>query len=95
MIFRPNRGGRGNAGCRDTARRQRAGTVAGFEHWTSKRAGNDNVPLFIWRKQLRNSTESRGTIQFVHGASVSSTPVFYLQIPRRHRITPESDTLTG
>lgn len=63
--------------------------MAGFEHWTSKRAGNDNVPLFIWRKQLRNSTESRGTIQFVHGASVSSTPVFYLQIPGR----PESSTM--
>jgi pimeloyl-ACP methyl ester carboxylesterase len=63
--------------------------VAGFEHWTSKRAGNDNVPLFMWRKQLHNSTESRGTIQFVHGSSVSSTPVFYLQIPGR----PESSTM--
>ncbi len=71
------------------AAQSRAGTVAGFEHWTSKRAGNDNVRLFMWRKQLRNSTDSRGTILFVHGSSVSSTPVFDLQIPGR----PESSTM--
>ena len=77
------------------AAQSRSGTVAGFDHWTSKRADNDSVRLFMWRKQLRNSTESRGTILFVHGSSVSSTPVFDLQIPGRHRLTPESDPLTG
>jgi pimeloyl-ACP methyl ester carboxylesterase len=74
----------------------RAGTAAavdGFEHWTVKRVGNDNVRLFMWRKQLRDSARSvgnaRGTIVLVHGSSVSSTPVFDLQIPGR----PESSTM--
>ena len=84
-----------NAQAQAEAAQSRSGTVAGFDHWTSKRADNDSVRLFMWRKQLRNSTESRGTILFVHGSSVSSTPVFDLQIPGRHRLTPESDPLTG
>ena len=68
-----------------------AGEIVGSEHWTIKRAGNDNVRLFMWRKQLRNSNAllRRGTILFVHGSSVSSTPVFDLQIVGR----PESSTM--
>ena len=65
------------------------GDVVGFEHWAVKRAGNQDVRLFMWRKQLRGGTASKGTILFVHGSSVSSTPVFDLQIPGR----PQSSTM--
>ena len=64
-----------------------APAVIGTEHWATKRAANQNVRLFLWNKKLRNPAEasgrasSRGTILFVHGSSVSSTPVFDLQIP--------------
>jgi pimeloyl-ACP methyl ester carboxylesterase len=66
--------------------------VSGSEHWTSKRAGAENVRLFLWRKRLRNASAGgarRGTILFVHGSSVSATPVFDLQIPGR----PEASTM--
>src|SRR6202165_195201 len=68
--------------------------VSGTHHWTVKRAGSDNVKLFLWRKQLRNrvadgSSDKTGTILFVHGSSVSATPVFDLQIPGR----PETSTM--
>ncbi len=66
--------------------------VSGTEHWTSKRAGAENVRLFLWRKRLRNVSAGgprRGTILFVHGSSVSATPVFDLQIPGR----PEASTM--
>ena len=70
--------------------------VSGTEHWTVKRAGADNVRLFMWRKQLQNpaaangSVDTRhGTILFVHGSSVSATPVFDLRIPGK----PEASTM--
>lgn len=65
--------------------------VVGQEHWAVKRAGGENVRLFMWRKQLLspNGAARRGTIVFVHGSSVSSTPVFDLQIAGR----PESSTM--
>jgi pimeloyl-ACP methyl ester carboxylesterase len=67
--------------------------VAGQEHWATKRVGADNVKLFLWRKQLRdppaNTAGRRGTILFVHGSSVSATPVFDLQIPGK----PEASTM--
>ena len=65
--------------------------VSGTEHWTVKRAGSDNVRLFLWRKQLRNraASDKSGTILFVHGSSVSATPVFDLQI----RGKPEASTM--
>jgi non-heme chloroperoxidase len=70
--------------------------VAGTEHWTVKRAGTDNVKLFLWRKHLKDATSAgasgkaaRGTILFVHGSSVSATPVFDLQIPGK----PEASTM--
>src|SRR3954464_6080284 len=61
--------------------------VKGSEHWTTKQAGGENVRLFMWSKRAVNA--SKGTILFVHGSSVSSTPVFDLQIPGR----PESSTM--
>src|SRR6059036_2003705 len=39
--------------------------VAGTEHWTVKRAGADNVKLFLWRKRLKSPSATsarRGTI---------------------------------
>ena len=67
--------------------------VSGTEHWTTKRAGADSVKLFLWRKRLKDAAAStaarRGTILFVHGSSVSATPVFDLQIPGK----PEASTM--
>jgi pimeloyl-ACP methyl ester carboxylesterase len=65
--------------------------VIGTEHWTVKRAGADSVKLFLWRKRLKHpaGNASRGTILFVHGSSVSATPVFDLQIPGK----PEASTM--
>lgn len=65
--------------------------TVGTEHWATKRVANHNVRLFMWRKVLRDPSRAprRGTILFVHGSSVSSTPVFDLQIAGR----PESSTM--
>jgi pimeloyl-ACP methyl ester carboxylesterase len=65
--------------------------VSGTQHWVQKRAGTDNVRLFLWRKRLKDrpDADARGTILFVHGSSVSSTPVFDLQIPGK----PEASTM--
>jgi pimeloyl-ACP methyl ester carboxylesterase len=64
-----------------------AGRVASSEHWTTKRTAAGDVRLFMWRKQMHS--RPKGTILFVHGSSVSATPVFDLQIPGR----PESSTM--
>jgi pimeloyl-ACP methyl ester carboxylesterase len=69
------------------AQAQAPSPVTGTEHWTTKQAGAEKVRLFMWRKRAANA--SKGTILFVHGSSVSSTPVFDLQIPGR----PESSTM--
>src|ERR1700686_5394954 len=65
--------------------------VSGTEHWAVKRAGSDNVKLFLWRKQIKKrvASDKRGTILFVHGSSVSATAVFDLQIPGK----PEASTM--
>jgi len=63
--------------------------VSGSEHWTKKRTGAEDVRLFLWRKQLKGAKANSGTILFVHGSSVSSTPVFDLQIPGK----PEASTM--
>src|SRR5437773_9766145 len=67
--------------------------VSGAEHWTTKRVGADSVKLFLWRKRLKDAAAStaarRGTILFVHGSSVSATPVFDLQIPGK----PDASTM--
>jgi pimeloyl-ACP methyl ester carboxylesterase len=61
--------------------------VRGSEHWATKQAGDQQVRLFLWRK--RSLTATKGVILFVHGSSVSSTPVFDLQIAGR----PEASTM--
>jgi pimeloyl-ACP methyl ester carboxylesterase len=61
--------------------------VNGSEHWTTKQVDGEKVRLFLWRKRTLNAP--KGAILFVHGSSVSATPVFDLQIPGR----PESSTM--
>jgi pimeloyl-ACP methyl ester carboxylesterase len=54
-------------------------TVEGEEHWTNK----DDIRLFLWRKCLVEPGQRIGTMLFVHGSSMASTPTFDLQIPGR------------
>jgi pimeloyl-ACP methyl ester carboxylesterase len=64
--------------------------VVGSEHWTTKLAGGAKVRLFLWRKRLRNPAAGegrQGTILFVHGSSISSTPTFDLQVPGRPELS--------
>ena len=61
--------------------------VKGSEHWTTKEADGEKVRLFLWRKRTLNAP--KGAVLFVHGSSMSSTPVFDLQIPGR----PEASTM--
>ncbi len=66
--------------------------VAGTEHWIAKRTDAGDVKLFLWRKRVRDASTAgprRGTVLFVHGSSVPSTPVFDLQIPGR----PDASTM--
>jgi pimeloyl-ACP methyl ester carboxylesterase len=66
--------------------------VSGSEHWAYKNADGSRIRLFLWRKRLKNAaieSPRGGTILFVHGSSVSATPVFDLQIPGK----PEASTM--
>ncbi len=63
--------------------------LTGQAHWTVKHVDGQDVRLFMWRKNASGSGPRHGTIVFVHGSSVSSTPVFDLQIPGH----PESSTM--
>jgi pimeloyl-ACP methyl ester carboxylesterase len=88
----PSRGARAQSAAAPAALAE----VIGTEHWTVKRAGADSVKLFLWRKRLKDPSAAnaignarRGTILFVHGSSMSSTPVFDLRIPGK----PEASTM--
>jgi pimeloyl-ACP methyl ester carboxylesterase len=50
------------------------------EHWTHKGA---DVRLFMWEKYAGDPRDTVGTILFVHGSSMASTPTFDLQVPGR------------
>src|SRR2546426_11611442 len=52
--------------------------VRGTEHWTDK----GDVRLFLWEKPATAQPKA-GTILFVHGSSMASTPTFDLQVPGR------------
>ena len=68
----------------ESASAQATAEVVGTEHWATKRVAGESVRLFLWRKRLRDPAAGgprRGTILFVHGSSVSSTPVFDLRVP--------------
>jgi len=53
--------------------------AAGREHWTRK----GEVRLFLWEKSPPAAEDTRGTILFVHGSSMASTPTFDLEVPGR------------
>jgi pimeloyl-ACP methyl ester carboxylesterase len=53
--------------------------VTGVEHWTNK----GDVRLFLWEKYQGSPENKRGTILFVHGSSMASTPTFDLEVPGR------------
>jgi pimeloyl-ACP methyl ester carboxylesterase len=57
-----------------------AAVIKGEEHWTNK--GSD-VKLFMWEKCAGDPGKSVGTILFVHGSSMASTPTFDLQVEGR------------
>jgi pimeloyl-ACP methyl ester carboxylesterase len=57
-----------------------AAAIKGEEHWTNK--GSD-VKLFMWEKCAGDPAHSVGTILFVHGSSMASTPTFDLQVEGR------------
>lgn len=57
-------------------------SIAGSEHWTTKQTPQGPVRLFMWRKTAADGG-ARGTIIFVHGSSMASTPVFDLKIAGR------------
>jgi pimeloyl-ACP methyl ester carboxylesterase len=53
--------------------------ITGREHWTQKGSSK----LFLWEKAAGASPGPLGTILFVHGSSMASTPTFDLQMPGR------------
>ena len=55
---------------------QAGATIVGQEHWTHK----GEVKLFLWEKRAP-AQPCRGTIIFVHGSSMASTPAFDLPLP--------------
>ncbi len=57
-----------------------APALVGKEHWTNK---GDDVRLFLWQKKSETEPATRGTILFVHGSSMASTPTFDLHVPGR------------
>ncbi len=54
-------------------------TVVGQEHWTKK----GDINLYLWEKRTVPGTGSNGTILWVHGSSMASTPTFDLTVPGR------------
>jgi pimeloyl-ACP methyl ester carboxylesterase len=52
--------------------------ISGQEHWTQK----GDVKLFLWEKRSPDGAKN-GTLLFVHGSSMASTPTFDLQVPGR------------
>jgi pimeloyl-ACP methyl ester carboxylesterase len=55
--------------------------IAGTEHWATKETAEGKVRLFLWNK--RGPEAGKGSVLFVHGSSMASTPVFDLQVSGR------------
>ncbi len=55
-------------------------TIVAEEHWTTK---GEDVRLFLFSKHAGDPAQAKGTILFVHGSSMASTPTFDLQVPGR------------
>jgi pimeloyl-ACP methyl ester carboxylesterase len=54
-------------------------TVPGQEHWTKK----GDINLYLWEKRAVAGSGSNGTVLWVHGSSMASTPTFDLTVPGR------------
>lgn len=54
--------------------------ITGQEHWTKK---GEDVSLYLWEKAAPSGLEKQGTVLFVHGSSMASTPTFDLEVPGR------------
>jgi pimeloyl-ACP methyl ester carboxylesterase len=61
------------------AKRATEPKILGTEHWTRK----GEVKLFLWNKAMGDPAQAKGTILFVHGSSMASTPTFDLHVPGR------------
>ena len=57
--------------------------IVAEEHWTTKKVDESDIRLFVYRKKLRTTEPPKGTILFVHGSSMASTPTFDLQVDNR------------
>lgn len=59
--------------------------VHGSKHFCPKQVEGRSVQLYMWRKQVRDRSQTRrkGVIVFVHGSSMAGTPVFDLRVPGR------------
>lgn len=57
--------------------------VYGSKHYFPKQVDGQTVRLYMWRKQVRDRSQTRrkGVIVFVHGSSMAGTPVFDLRVP--------------
>ncbi len=55
---------------------QTSAAIVGKEHWAKK----GDVKLFLWEKRAV-AQQKHGTIIFVHGSSMASTPAFDFQMP--------------
>lgn len=53
--------------------------VIGEEHWTDK----GDVRLYMWNKYVGSPENKKGTVLFVHGSSMASTPTFDLHVEGR------------
>lgn len=57
--------------------------IVAEEHGTTKKHDDGDIRLYLFRKKLNSSEPSKGTILFVHGSSMASTPTFDLQVKGR------------
>jgi pimeloyl-ACP methyl ester carboxylesterase len=55
--------------------------LTGREHWTEKKTTEGPVRLFLWEKAAGVAPGPLGTLLFVHGSSMASTPTFDLHVP--------------
>src|SRR5689334_18948033 len=65
---------------------QDSGTIAGAEHWTTKKTPQGDVKLFMWRKRIAE-VPPKGTLLLVHGSSIQSQPAFDLQVPGKPELS--------
>lgn len=57
--------------------------IVAEEYWTNKKTDDGDIRLYIFRKKLKSTETPKGTILFVHGSSMASTPTFDLEVKGR------------